>query len=177
MLKKILIGLAVILAGLLIAAAFQPNEFKVMRSATLSAPPAKVFALVNELKKWEAWSPWEKLDPAMKRTYEGPKAGLGAVYGWSGNNQVGEGRMTIIESKPSERVSFRMDFEKPMKDTCTADFTFKPEGKGTVVTWTMAGQNHYLSKVMCLFMDMDKMVGGQFEKGLAELEKAATAKK
>jgi len=170
MFKKILGALAAIAVLILVVAAFQPADFAVSRSVSINAAPAKVFAQVNDLKKWGAWDPWAKLDPAMKVTFEGPATGVGASYGWVGNNQVGAGKMTITESKPSEKVALRLDFEKPMKDTCAAEFSFKPEGKGTNVSWTMTGKKQYPAKVMCLFMSMDKMVGGTFEKGLADLK-------
>jgi uncharacterized protein YndB with AHSA1/START domain len=170
MLKKILITLAVIIVVFLIVVAMQPSEFRVTRSTTILAPPGAVFPFVNELKRWEAWNPWGKLDPAMKLTYEGPPAGKGAAYAWVGNHEVGEGRMTITESRPDELVQFKMDFYKPMAGTSDAEFTFKPEGHQTAVTWSMTGRNNFVAKAMCLFMNMDRMIGGQFEKGLASMK-------
>ena len=175
MLKKILIGLLLLLLVLAVIVALQPSQYRVERSVTVAAPPAVVFPQVNELKKWEAWSPWAKMDPAMKQTYEGPAAGTGASYAWAGNNQVGEGRMTITESRPSELIRFHLEFFKPMAGTNTAEFTFKPEGDQTTVTWSMTGDKNFIAKAMCLFMSMDKMVGGQFEKGLADLKSVAEA--
>jgi uncharacterized protein YndB with AHSA1/START domain len=175
MFKKILIALAAIIVVILIAASLQPADFTVSRSTTVAASPAKVFGLVNDLHRWDSWDPWIKMDPTMKTTFEGSAKGVGSVYGWSGNSKVGAGKMTITESKPSEKVVLRLDFEKPMKDTCVAEFTFKPEGKGTIVTWSMIGKKAFPAKVMCLFMSMDKMVGGQFEKGLADIKAAAEA--
>jgi Polyketide cyclase / dehydrase and lipid transport len=175
MIKKILLGLVAIIAVILIVAAFQPADYRIVRSATLSAPPAAVFAQVNDLHLWQAWSPWAKLDPAMKTSYAGPATGVGAVSSWDGNNDVGAGSMTITESQPDSLVRFRLDFLKPFKDTCTSDFTFKPAGNQTVVTWSMDGKKQYVSKVMCLFLNMDKMVGGQFETGLADLKKTVEA--
>jgi uncharacterized protein YndB with AHSA1/START domain len=177
MFKKILIALAAVIVVILVVAAFQPADFAVSRSALINAAPAKVFAQVNDLHQWNNWDPWAKMDPSMKVTFEGPAAGVGASYGWVGNSKVGEGKLTITASKPTEEVALRLDFEKPMKDTCNADFTFKPQDKGTLVTWTMTGQKAYPAKVMCLFMSMDKMVGGQFEKGLADMKTAAEAAK
>jgi uncharacterized protein YndB with AHSA1/START domain len=171
MIKKILIALVVIVAVFLVAAAFQPEDYRVSRTALIAAEPAIVFAQVNDFKKWEAWSPWEKLDPAMSKTYEGPPAGTGASYTWAGNSDVGEGRCTITESRPNELVRTRLDFKKPFESTCTADFAFKPEGKQTSITWTMEGKNNFIGKAMCMVMNMDKMVGGQFEEGLANLKK------
>lgn len=174
MLKIILIGLVVLAVGFLIVVAFQPSEFRIARSAAMTAPPATVFAQVNDFHNW-AWNPWGKIDPAMKQTYEGAPAGIGAIYTWTGNNQVGSGRMTIVESRPGEFVRIKMEFQKPMKATHTAEFAFKPQGAGTEVTWSMYGKNNFMAKAMCLFMDMDKMVGGMFEKGLADMKKTAEA--
>lgn len=173
MLKKILLGIVVIVAVILIAAAFQPNEFKVERRATIAAAPAAVFPHVNEFKKWQAWSPWEKLDPQMKRTFGGPEGGVGATYAWVGNSDVGEGKMTITESRPNEKVQIKLDFIKPFESSSDTVFALAPDGKGTAVRWTMSGKNNYMSKLFCLFMNMDKMVGGDFEKGLAALKAVA----
>lgn len=170
MITKILIGLAIIVAIVLVVAAMQPADFRLERSATISAPPATVFARVNDFHQWQAWSPWEKMDPALKRTYDGAPAGTGAVYGWVGNSKVGEGRMTITESRPNELVRIKLEFIKPFAATNDTEFTFKPEGRQTAVTWTMSGKNNYISKIFCLFMNMDKTVGGEFEKGLATLK-------
>ncbi len=170
MIKKILIAFAALIAVVLIAAAFQPSEFRVTRSATLNAPAAAVFAEVNDFHRWLAWSPWEKLDPAMKRTFDGPAAGVGAGYAWEGNSDVGSGRMTITESRPGELIRIKLEFIKPMPGMCPTEFTFRPEGGATTVTWTMSGTNNYLAKIFCLFMNMDKMIGGSFEQGLASLK-------
>ena len=175
MLVKILIAVAVLVVAFLVVVALQPSDFRVTRSVVISAPPPVVFGQVNDFHKWEAWSPWEKLDPAMKRTYEGAPAGTGAVYKWVGNSKVGEGKMTLTESRPSDLVRVTLEFVKPFAATSTTEFTFKPEGDGTAVTWTMAGKNGFMAKGMCLFMNMDKMVGGQFEQGLAEMKKVSEA--
>ena len=175
MLKKILIGIAVIIIVFLVVVALQPANFRVTRSATIAAPPEAVFPHVNELKKWEAWSPWAKLDPNAKNSFEGPAAGKGAAMSWAGNNDVGEGRMTITESRPTELVHFHLEFFQPMAGTSEAEFTFKLEGNQTAVTWTMTGRNNFIAKAMCLFMNMDTMVGGQFEKGLAQMKSLAEA--
>lgn len=176
MFKKILIGLAVIVLVLIAVIATRPSDFKISRSAAIPAPPATVFAQVNEFKNWEEWSPWAKLDPAMKQTYEGPAAGTGAISRWTGNNQVGEGQMTITESKPDELVRIKLDFIKPMASTSDVQFDFKPQGSETLVTWTMSGKSNFVHKAFGLFMDMDKMLGGQFDQGLAQLKTAATKK-
>ena len=170
MLKWILGGAAAVVAIFLIVVAMQPSDFKVERSATMRAPAPAAFAQVNDFQKWQAWSPWEKVDPALKRQYEGPQAGTGAVYAWQGNKDVGEGRMTITESKPAERVRIKLEFFKPFAATNQAEFSFKPAGDGTTVTWTMTGQNNFLSKAICMFVDMDKMVGGMFEQGLTQMK-------
>jgi hypothetical protein len=179
MIINVLIGLAVIIAVFVVIVAMRPVDFRVTRSDNISASPAVVFAQVNELKKWEKWNPWGKIDPAMKLTYEGPPAGVGAINRWAGNNKVGEGSMTITESRPNELVRFRLEFLKPFKGTNQAEFTFKPEGSQTVVTWSMSGKNNFMAKAVGLFMDCDKMIGSQFEKGLVDLKLAAeaTAKK
>ena len=169
MLMKILIAVAIIVVVFVVIVALQPSEFKVVRSATISAPAPALFAQVNDFHKWEAWNPWGKLDPTMKQAYEGAPAGTGAIYTWSGNNEVGEGRMTITESRPSDLIRIKLEFFKPFAATNTAEFTFKPEGNQTAVTWSMTGNNNFLAKAVHLFMNMDKMVGGQFEKGLAQM--------
>lgn len=170
MLKKILIALAVIVAVFIGVVAMQPSDFRIARTATISAPASAVFAQVNDFHKWEAWSPYEKLDPAMKKTYEGAPVGIGAIYSWAGNSEVGEGRTTIIESRPDELIRIKLEFIKPFAVTNAAEFTFKPEGDQTAVTWSLTGKNNFISKAICLFMDMDKMVGGDFEQGLADLK-------
>jgi hypothetical protein len=172
---KILIGLALVIVVFLIVVATRPSEFRVERSASISAPPAAIFPYVNELKKWEVWNPWGKIDPAMKLTYDGPPAGKGASYAWVGNREVGEGKLTIAESRPNELVRCQMEFYKPMAGTSEAQFTFQPEGNQTKVTWTMTGKNSFIAKAMCMFMNMDKMIGGQFEKGLADMKAAVEA--
>ena len=173
MLKKFLIGIAVVIIGFLVVVALQPADYRVARSITMSASPAVVFPHVNELKKWAAWNPWEKLDPNMKMTYAGPEAGVGASYSWVGNSDVGEGKMTITGSKPNESIQFKLEFFKPMAGVSDTEFTFKPQGNQTEVTWSMTGKNNFIGKAMCLFMNMDKMIGGQFEKGLADLKSIA----
>lgn len=176
MIKKILLGLAAVIVLILIIAAFQPGEFRVERSATLGAPPAALFAYVNDHHKFNEWNPWMKLDSAVKNTYSGPESGVGAACSWEGDSNVGAGTATITESKPGELVRLRMDWRKPMEGTATVDFTFKPEGDKTKVTWAMYGQNGYMGKLVSLFMDCDKMCGPQFEKGLASLGEVAASK-
>jgi len=172
----ILLALAFIALLFIIIVVGQPDEFKVSRSAKISAPPEQVFPHVNDLHAWEAWSPWAKLDPSAKNTFDGPATGGGSSMAWAGNNKVGTGKMTITESRPGEFVRFRLDFQKPMKATNSAEFTFRPEGGQTVVVWSMAGQNSFMGKMFGLLMNCEKMCGGQFEKGLATLKTVAEAK-
>ena len=175
MLKNILITVAIIISVLAVVVALQPAEFRVARSATMSAPAQVVYAQVEDLRKWEAWNPWQKIDPAMKLTFAGPATGPGASYSWVGNNQVGEGRLTIIESRPNDLVRIKLEFMKPFAATNTATFTFKSEGDKTTVIWSMEGRNNFIAKALHLVMNMDKMVGSQFEKGLADMKLVAQA--
>ncbi len=170
MVQITLIALAAIVAVFVLIVFLQPSEFRIARAATISAPPALVFAHVNDFHRWVAWSPYEKLDPGMKKTYEGPPSGNGASYAWSGNSQAGEGRATIMESRPSDLIRIKLEFIRPLACTNTAEFTFEPAGGQTAVTWSLAGRNSFMGKAVGLFMNMDKMVGGQFEEGLAQLK-------
>ena len=148
----------------------RPADFCITRSARISALPAGVFPQVNDLHQFQAWSPWAKLDPNAKIIYSGPTAGVGASFSWAGNKQLGEGRMSVTESRPDSLVRCRLEFIKPFAATNTAEFTFKLEGGQTVVTWSMTGKNNFMCKAVGLFMNMDNMVGGPFEKGLASLK-------
>ncbi len=170
MLKKILIGVAVLIVGFVVVVATRPSEFRVTRSTTISAPPAVVFAQINDFHNWQAWSPWAELDPNSKVVFEGAQSGTGAVFKWSGNDQVGEGSNTIIDSRPYEVILIKLEFIKPFQATNTAEFTFHSEGDKTIVTWSMFGQNNFIAKAVGLFMNCDKMVGGQFEQGLTKLK-------
>lgn len=170
MLNWILIGIAAIVGVFAAIVALQPSDFRIERSAAMAAPAPAVFSQVNDFRNWLAWSPWEKLDPQLKRTYEGPAAGAGAQYAWAGNKDVGEGRMTIVESRPGELVRIKLEFFKPLAAVSTAEFQFRPAEGGTAVTWSMAGQNSFLARALCMFVSMDKMVGGQFEQGLAQMK-------
>jgi len=171
----ILLALAFIALLFVIVIAGQPDEFKLSRSAKISAPAEKIFPHVNDLHSWDAWSPWAKLDPNAKPSFEGAASGTGAAMAWSGNCKVGVGKMTITESQPSSVIRFRLDFEKPMKATNMVEFTFLPDGAATIVTWSMAGKNSLGGKVFGLLMNCDKMVGTQYEKGLASLKAIAEA--
>lgn len=179
MLKKILLGgaavVALLLIGFLAVVGMQPAEFRIARSLAMAAPPERVFEQVNDLRKSPDWSPWIKLDPNIKNSFEGPESGEGAIYKWSGNDEVGEGSMTIVESKPNERVRMKLTFLRPMEDTAEAEFTLKPEGEKTSVTWSMSGKHNFLSKAVCLFMDMDKMIGDKYEEGLASMKQIVEA--
>lgn len=166
----VLIVLAAIVAVFLGIVGARPNEFRVVRSTQIAAPPAAVFAQVNDFHNWEAWNPWGKLDPEMNKTYAGPPAGVGAVYSWVGNRNVGEGRMTIMDSRPSDLIRIKLEFFKPFRGTNAAEFTFEPAGELTNVTWNMTGTLSFVPKLFHTFMDMDKMIGGQFEKGLADMK-------
>lgn len=152
----------------------EPN-FRYTRSTTINAPASSVFPHVNDFHKWEAWSPWEKVDPMTKKTYGGAASGVGATYAWEGNSKVGSGNMMIIESRPNEFIKITIEFLKPMKATNTIEFTFAENAGQTVVTHSMFGCNSFLGKLMGLFMNMDTMVGGQFEKGLASIKAIAEA--
>jgi len=173
MLKKIAIALAAIVVIFAAVVALQPAAFRIERSATVAAPPEAAFALVNDFHNWETWSPWEKLDPAMKKSFEGASSGTGAIYAWAGNSKVGEGRMTVLESRPHELIRIKLEFLKPFASTHTAEFTFKPEGGQTVVTWSMFGNNNFMAKAFGLFVDMDQLIGKDFENGLAQMQAVA----
>ena len=170
MLKKILIALAAIIAIFLIVVALQPSEFHVERTATIAAPPAAVFDQVNDFHKWDAWSPWVKLDPSAKITFEGPPSGTGTIMTWAGNNQVGGGKMTLTESRPNELVKINVDIVKPMEGSSTSEFAFKPGGDQTAVTWSMSGHQNFIAKAMRLLMNGKKMMFDIMDKGLANVK-------
>ena len=170
MLLKTLIMLAVIVVAFVIIVALRPSDFRVVRSATINAPAEAVFAQINDLHNYEVWNPWGKYDPNIKITFDGPRAGRDAAMSWVGNNQVGSGRMTITESVPGEVVRARLDFLKPFPSTATAEFTLVPHGAETTLTWSMFGRHTFVPKAAGLFMNMDKMIGGEFEKGFAQMK-------
>jgi hypothetical protein len=169
MITPILLALAFIGLIFVIAIAGGPDEFVVSRSATMSVPPERVFPHVNELHKWEAWSPWAKLDPNAKSSFFGADSGIGAVMAWDGNKKVGAGKMTIVESKAGEMLRLKLEFIRPFQATNMAEFTFRTNAGQTVVTWTMTGKSNFFFKVFGLFKNCDDMVGRDFEKGLASL--------
>ena len=177
MIRKLAIGLFLLITAAVVAilaiAATQPATYHVERGITTTAPPQQVFAVVNDMHRFPEWSPWEKLDPAMKTTFAGPTSGNGASYSWIGNSQAGEGRMTITESMPANHVALKLEFVKPFASTCDIHFRIEPQGDGSRVTWSMDGNNNFMGKVMCLFMNMDKMVGKDFEAGLASLDRVS----
>jgi hypothetical protein len=179
MIKKVILGIValVVLAvvALVVVVALQPDDFRVTRSATVNAAPDKIFEQINDFHKWESWSPWAKIDPAMKTTYSGPPTGPGSTYVWVGNDQVGEGKMAITASQPNERIAIDIEFVKPFAAKNIIEFIIKPEGDRATVTWTMAGRNNFFAKAFGLFMNMDKIVGGDFEKGLAHLKTVVEA--
>jgi carbon monoxide dehydrogenase subunit G len=173
MVKKIAVVVVILIVAFLGYAATRPDTYRVERAASIKAPPEKIFAHINDLRGWGAWSPWEKLDPVMKRTFSGAESGKGAVYEWEGNSEVGKGRMEIAESDPSSKIVLNLHFLEPMEGQSTAEFRLEPAGDSTNVTWTMQGSNNYVSKVIGIFVSMDKMVGGHFETGLANLKAIA----
>jgi hypothetical protein len=171
----ILIAVVAIIVILLIVIAMQAADFRYARSATITAPAVVIFPHVNDFKKMDVWSPWLKFDPNVKITHQGPPSGVGAIESWEGNKNVGAGRMTVIESRPSELIRLKLEFFRPFAATNAAEFTFRPETIGTTVTWAMTGKRNFMTKAMGLVMNFDKMIGGNFEKGLAELKTIAEA--
>lgn len=173
MIKTIVIVLVVAVAAIFVYAATKPDAFRVQRATSIKAPPEKVFALINDFHKWAGWSPWEKLDPEMKRTHSGAAEGKGAVYAWEGNSKVGAGRMEIKESSPSSKIVIKLDFIKPFEGHNTAEYTLETKGDSTDVTWAMYGPAPFISKVMQVFVSMDSMIGKDFETGLANMKSIA----
>jgi len=173
MIRMLAVVAAIALAAILALAAFEPDEFRVQRSTTINAPAAKVFPLIDDFRRWTAWSPFEKMDPTMRRTYGATTAGKGATYAWQGDGKAGAGRMEIAESTAPSRVGIVLDFEKPIANRARTTFTLSPHGDATLVTWTMESPNRYLVKVMHLFFDAEQIVGDDFARGLADLKAAA----
>jgi uncharacterized protein YndB with AHSA1/START domain len=167
------VALIAVVAAVLVLAASKPNTFSVQRSRTIKVPPEKIFPLINDFQRWGGWSPWEKMDPAMNRRHSGAASGTGAVYEWEGNKKVGQGRMEIIESSPVRKVTIKLDFLKPFEAHNTAEFTLESIGDSTSVTWTMHGPAPFMSKLMTVFVSMDRMVGKDFETGLANMKAIA----
>ena len=177
MIKKAILGIFVLLVLVIVVfcsvVAMQPADFKITRETIVTAAPDKVFEQVNDFHKWEAWSPWAKIDPAMKTTYGGAPTGVGSTYSWVGNDEVGEGKMAITASRPTEHIAIDLEFIRPFAAKNVTEFTFRPEGDKTHVVWTLAGKNNFMAKAFNLVMNMDKLVGGDFEKGLAQLKTVA----
>ncbi|MGO1001191.1 SRPBCC family protein [Lysobacter sp. CA196] len=172
MFKIILLVIAAVLVVFAIVVALQPSNFRITRSIVINAPPAAAFTQVEDFRRWTAWSPYEKLDPNLQRSYLGP-AVEGAIYDWVGDNNAGEGCATILESRPGERVRIELAFRKPFQAINLAEFAFRPVGDQTEVTWSMSGERNFLFKAFGLFMNMDKIVGAQFEDGLRQLKAVA----
>jgi uncharacterized protein YndB with AHSA1/START domain len=173
--KRILLVLAAALVLFLGFAATRPDTFHVERSSSIAAPASAIYPHLVDFRQWAAWSPWEKLDPGMKRDFGGPEGGVGATYAWEGNSDVGKGKMTITQAEPPAKLAIRLEFLEPFASTSVATFALAPEGEGTRVTWSMDGDQNFIAKVICIFMDMDKMIGGDFEKGLASLRQVSEA--
>ena len=173
MIKKVLLVIVVLVGAVLAYAATRPASMRVERQTTIQAPPDRIFTLINDFHNWKAWSPWEKMDPEMKRTYPGMQSGKGAAYEWAGNSDVGSGRMQITDVAPPSRITIDVDFSDPFEAHNVAEFTLVPQGNSTTVTWAMSGQNAYMAKLMGIFVDMDNMIGRDFESGLANLKAVA----
>jgi hypothetical protein len=170
MLKKVVLALAVAVVGFAAVVASRPSTFRVERSITIAAPVELPFGIVNDFHQWRFWSPWEAMDPKMKKTFDGPYAGPGAIYAWSGNDQVGKGKMTILESKPYESIRIQLEFLEPWAATNLTTFTYQPVPEGIQMTWAMEGQNSFVGKAFSMFADMDGMIGKDFENGLATIK-------
>jgi hypothetical protein len=173
MLYTILAGVAILLVAILAFAATKPGTFRVERVRAIQAPAERIFGLINDFHRWDAWSPWEKLDPAMKKTFAGAANGKGAVYEWAGNSKAGQGRMEIIGSSPFSRITIKLDFLKPFEAHNTAEFTLEASGGSTNVTWATFGPQPYLTRIMCVFVSMDSLIGKDFEAGLANIKAIA----
>jgi len=174
--KKVLLILVILVAGLIVLIQSRPSAFHVERSTTVSAPAEAIYAQVVDLHHWAGWSPWDKLDPAMKKDYAGDAGAVGSSYHWAGNEKVGEGRMTVAKADPGKQVAFDLEFIKPYAGKCQSALAFAPEGTGTKVTWSIDGQSNFMAKAMELFGgNMDKMMGPDFEHGLAGLKSLVEA--
>ena len=173
MLKKVVLGIVVLLVALLAFAATRPDSMRIQRTATINAPPEKIYPLISDFHNWTSWSPYEHIDPAMKKTYSGPPSGKGAVYEWAGNSDVGQGRMEITDTAEPTRVTIKLDFIAPFEGHNVTVFSLTPRAGATDVAWTMEGPSAYVMKVMSVFTDMDAMIGKDFETGLATLKSVA----
>ena len=173
MFKTIAIVIVVAIAAVLVFAATRPGTFEVKRSLAIKAPPEKIYALINDFPSWQSWSPWEKLDPAMKRTLSGAATGKGSVYAWEGDSKVGAGRMEITDTAAASKVIIKLDFIRPFEGHNVTEFTLQPQGETTEVNWVMSGPSPYITKLMGIFVSMDKMIGKDFEAGLSNLKAIA----
>lgn len=173
MLSGIVIAVVVVIAAVLIVAAIRPGAFEVKRSIAINASPERVFPLIDDFNDWRTWSPYETKDPDMQRAFSGSPSGKGAVYAWDGNNQVGKGSIEIVESVPPSRITIKLDMLKPIEGHNIVNFTLQPQGSGTQVTWAMRGSYPLISRLIGLFVNMDRMIGGDFETGLASLKAVA----
>jgi Polyketide cyclase / dehydrase and lipid transport len=173
MLTTLFLAILVVLAAALVYAATRPDTFRIERSVSIDVAPEVIFSNINEFKRWGEWSPWDKIDPALQRTYSGAAKGKGAVYAWVGNSQVGAGRMEIVEATPFTVIQIKIDFTAPFKASNTIDFTLTKRGDITDVSWAMSGPQPFVSKVMGLVFNMDKVVGGQFATGLSQLKQVS----
>jgi ribosome-associated toxin RatA of RatAB toxin-antitoxin module len=174
MIKKILLGLLILVVGIIIVSRFQPDTYTVERTGLIAAPPSAVFAQINDFHNWEKFNPWDDLDSNMVHTYDGPQSGVGAKFHWSGEN-AGEGNMTIVESMPDDHLKVDMEFIEPFAGKAVTAFKLVPDGEATKLTWSMTGENNFFSKIMSLFMSMDKMIGSQYEKGFARMNSYAAS--
>ena len=179
MLKKILLALVALVAVFAGYVALQPGAYSVTRSATIAAPPEAVYAHISNLRRWDAWSPWAKRDPNAKATFAGPEDGPGAAFTWSGNDEIGEGTMTIVDAQPARAVKIKLDFVKPFPATSDVAFVLQPEGQGTRVTWSISGEQGFIARAFCtlLRVDLDQMIGSDYEKGLVALKAVVEAGK
>lgn len=173
MFRIVAVVAVVLVASLLIYAAARPDTFHIVRTTTIQAPPEMIFALINDLHRWSAWSPYEQKDPAMKRAHSGAASGKGAVYAWDGDRNIGKGRMEITDTMPPTGVTIRLDFEKPFEAHNVVEFRLQPAGGATSVAWSMQGRSNFISRLIGVFIDMDRMIGRDFEAGLASLKAVA----
>lgn len=172
-LMYIAIALAILVAVVLVLAAMRPNTFRVQRSIDIDAPADKIFPLINDYRNWGSWSPYEHVDPAMQRTFSGAPSGKGSVYEWRGNKNIGHGRMEILDTAPPSKVVIKLDFFSPFEAHNMAEFIIQPKGNATNVTWAMHGPVPFMAKIIHMFMNMDRMVGGQFQQGLVSMKAVA----
>lgn len=172
-LTYIAIALAILIAIVLVLAAMRPNTFRVQRSIDINAPADKIFPLINDYRNWGSWSPYEHVDPNMQRTFSGAPSGKGSVYEWRGNRNIGHGRMEIVDTASPSKVVIKLDFFSPFEAHNMAEFTMQPKGSATNVTWAMHGPAPFMTKLIHMFMNMDRMVGGQFQQGLVSMKAVA----